>query len=154
MVRADSSLALGRLKAVRIIDPCHPIAAHLAKRGLGQDQSAVETNTDSSPMTWGKPGPCAAIIASLEIDRDSATLFAYEANARMPGRFASARRVGIFFSHELARTATEAGWSLLESAIQWASLRAKSFATVFQEEWQEIRQRRVVQYESLSKRSS
>jgi hypothetical protein len=87
---------------VEIIEPNHPLAAGLA----GPQQVTRAPGT----LGWGYPG-------------SEASIFAYERGAELASGAARspARRVGFFLHPDLGPYVTDAGWSLFDAAVKWAT---------------------------------
>lgn len=97
---------------VTITRPTHSLAANLF--------GTRRTTSTPRPHRWGRPGRSAVVAATLPTDDAKATVFGYLAGARMPGRTAPARRVGLFVGHDVAPQLTPAGWRLFDAAVLWA----------------------------------
>lgn len=98
---------------VSIVQPAHPMAAHLS------GMQAIYTA--SADVDWGVPAPEAQVIATLLNDASKASLFAYEHGAAMVSLSAPARRAGLFGGG--AAFFTPQGAALFRAGILWASAR-------------------------------
>ena len=78
---------------------------------------AVSTAADTLPQ--GNPGAAAVIVARLP-GTTTASDFAYDTGAAMPGLAAPARRVGLFLGDNTAAIFTANGWALFDAAVTWA----------------------------------
>ncbi len=97
--------------SVAIVTPGSPLAAGLT------GTVAVSTTTDTLPQ--GVPGAAAVIVARLP-GTTTASDFAYDTGAAMPGLAAPARRVGLFLGDNTAAIFTANGWALFDAAVTWA----------------------------------
>jgi K319-like protein len=113
MTAANGGTAPGT--EVSIVNPAHPMAAHLA--------GTQTVQAGGTPvLDWGTPGPNAIKVATLTTDASKATLFGYEQGSTMAsGLAAPARRVGVFASS--ASLFTNAGAALFRAAVNWAAER-------------------------------
>jgi hypothetical protein len=83
-------------------------------------------------------------IATVDDDEDLAIYYVYRAGAEMPGgKRAPARRIALFFDAAVTAQATDAGWSIFDSAIELAA-KAGNFNDVFRAEWAEVKERRAI----------
>lgn len=104
--------ALRDQRRVVVTNPTHPMAAGLS--------GPVTVLADSNRISWGLVPPDALTVACLEGDLARGAVFAFEAGARMPGRAAPARRVGLFLFDTTPLQLTPEGWALFDAAIRWA----------------------------------
>jgi hypothetical protein len=100
-------------RSLDILDAEHPLAANLS--------GTVEVAAANILLSWGVPAPSAARVASEAGEHDRVTIFAYEAGDMMVGLRAPSRRVGSFVRYARNTTYTEAGLSLFEAAVLWAT---------------------------------
>ncbi|MBI3652167.1 MAG: hypothetical protein HY231_14195 [Acidobacteria bacterium] len=81
-------------------------------------------------------------IATLDEAENLTFFYAYRSGAGMgSGKRAPARRIALLFNAEVVAQATEAGWQLLDAALELAA-KAGTFQDVFHAEWPEIKERR------------
>jgi hypothetical protein len=107
----DYGTVLGQ-EEIEVISPTHPLAASL--------EGVAEATATGRSYHWGKPGPGAAVIATIPNRHDRALLFAYEAGAALAdGRPAAGRRIAAFYSATSAAYFTAAGWQLFDAAAKW-----------------------------------
>ena len=109
---APSGTQLTGQTSLAIVTPGHPLAA-------GLSGTVVVTST-AGDFTQGSPNANAIIAARLP-GTTTASIFAYDAGATMPGGAAPARRVGFFMSDTTAGSLTASGTALLDAAIKWAT---------------------------------
>jgi hypothetical protein len=77
---------------------------------------------EQAPMSWGKPGLGASIIATLYGQPEKAAIFAYEKGATMDYKsLAPARRVMLFLDNDTFASLSPAGTSLFDAAVDWAA---------------------------------
>jgi hypothetical protein len=101
--------------SLTIVDATHPLAAGLPKGLLKPFDGAVKL------LNWGKPGPAAAIVATLHGAPSKAAIFAYEKGALMDrGVRAPARRVMLFLNDDSFEQLNETGVKLFDAAMLWA----------------------------------
>jgi hypothetical protein len=101
-------------RRIDILDSEHPLSAGL--------MGTVPVAAQNILLSWGVPGPAAAMVASLVGRPDRITVFGYPAGAEMIGMKAPARRVGSFVRFARNTTYTEEGLSLFEAAVKWATV--------------------------------
>jgi hypothetical protein len=100
-------------RSLDILDPNHPLAGGL--------KDTVDVAAAIILISWGVPSPAAVRVASLPGDPSGITTFGYEENAMMVGMRAPRRRVGSFVRYARNTTYTEAGLTLFEAAVLWAT---------------------------------
>lgn len=101
-------------RRLSILDAAHPLAAGLS--------GAVEVVAQPERLSWGRTGPGAVRIATLEGEPEKTALFAYEKGAPMDGGFtAPARRVGFFLFDTTALQLSEDGLRLFDAAVRWCA---------------------------------
>ncbi|MEX2624503.1 MAG: GDSL-type esterase/lipase family protein [Acidimicrobiia bacterium] len=100
-------------KTLVITASTHPLASGLS--------GTVTVSDPASKFMWGLPASSAALVATLENDPAKYAVFGYESGTAMVSGFAPARRVGLFLHEKTASTLTAAGWSIFDSAVQWAT---------------------------------
>ncbi len=106
--------AASRHQRLAILDAAHPLAAGLS--------GAVEVLVQPERISWGRVGPRAARIATLEGEPGKTALFAYEKGAPMDGGFAApARRVGFFLFDTTALQLSGDGGRLFDAAVRWCT---------------------------------
>jgi hypothetical protein len=99
---------------VTIVDQAHPMAA-----GLSGTVAVAEPAP--ARLSWGVPGPAAAVVATLPRDSTRATLFGYAAGDMMVGLNAPAPRVGFpSLTAPSGATINTDGEALFEAALLWA----------------------------------
>ncbi|MGA2404410.1 MAG: hypothetical protein ABSG91_22355 [Syntrophobacteraceae bacterium] len=92
----------------------------------------VVVETQPFRMGWGVPGQEAMIVGFVEKGSRQSTIFAYDAEAAMPGLVAPAKRVGFFLPPGAAPFLTTAGWSLFDAAVEWTALKTSEELTAVQ----------------------
>ena len=100
-------------KTLAITASAHPLAAGLS--------GTVIVSDPASRFMWGLPAASAALVATLENDPAKYVVFGYESGASMVSGSAPARRVGLFLHDTTASILTEAGRSILDAAVLWAT---------------------------------
>lgn len=76
------------------------------------------------PMSWGKPGLGASIIATVYGQPDKAAIFTYEKGATMDYEMlAPERRVMFFLDNATFTNLSDSGLTLFDAAIDWAAKR-------------------------------
>lgn len=101
-------------RRISILDAAHPLAAGLS--------GAVEVVAQPERLSWGRVGPGAVRIATLEGEPGKTALFGYEKGAPMDGGFtAPARRVGFFLFDTTALHLSEDGGRLFDAAVRWCT---------------------------------
>ena len=96
-----------------ILQPGHALASGLSGK--------VAVLRVPDRISWGRPGPGAIRIATVEGDDARAGIFAYEKGAAMPGLVAPARRLSFFLFDHTSRELTPDGWKLFDAAIRWCA---------------------------------
>lgn len=95
-------------------------APHPASAGLPAGVANVVRK--QAPMSWGKPGLGASIIATIYGQPEKAAIFTYEKGATMDYEaLAPARRVMFFMDNDSFPNLSAAGIKLFDSAIDWAA---------------------------------
>ncbi|WP_429302550.1 hypothetical protein [Paraburkholderia sp. GAS199] len=98
-----------------IVNAPHPIAA-------GLPAGVTNVYGKQAPMSWGKPGLGASIIATLYGQPEKAAIFAYEKGATMDYEsLAPARRVMFFLNNDTFGNLSAAGTRLFDAAVDWAA---------------------------------
>ena len=101
-------------RRLAILDAAHPLAAGLS--------GTVEVVAQPERLSWGRVGPAALRIATLEGEPEKTALFAYEKGAPMDGGFAApARRVGLFLFDATALQLSPEGGRLFDAAVRWCT---------------------------------
>jgi fibronectin type 3 domain-containing protein len=77
-------------------------------------------HSTAEPMSWGKPGTGAHIVATITGSSDTPCIFTYRAGGKMVGISAPAARVGFFLGNTGANNFTASGWKLFDQTIAWA----------------------------------
>jgi hypothetical protein len=101
---------------IDVSDATSPLAAGLA--------SVIDSNATAARLSWGLPGPEAAIVARLAPGAAVGPLpviFAYQTGSAMVGLVAPGRRVGFFADPIAAASLTTAGRALLDAAVIWSA---------------------------------
>ncbi|MBN3792025.1 hypothetical protein [Burkholderia sp. Ac-20353] len=105
----------GKERYVWLVNAPHPIAA-------GLPAGATNVYGKQAPMSWGKPGLGASIIATVYGQPDKAAIFAYEKGATMDYEaLAPARRVMFFLDNDTFVNLSPAGVALFDAAVDWAA---------------------------------
>lgn len=98
-------------------------APHAASGGLPAGVSNVFRK--QAPMSWGKPGLGASIIATIYGQPEKAAIFTYEKGATMDYEaLAPARRTMFFMDNDSFPNLSEAGIRLFDAAVDWTAARA------------------------------
>ena len=97
---------------VTIVASSHPLATGLT--------GTIPVTLSTGSFAWGKPGPAAVKVATINGSTTRAAAFAYTTGAAMPGLSAPARRVGLFASAAIPTALNTNGWALFDAAIRWA----------------------------------
>lgn len=98
-----------------IVNAPHPIAA-------GLPAGVANVYARQAPMSWGKPGLGASIIATLYGQPEKAAIFAYEKGATMDYEsLAPARRVMLFLNNDTFANLSQEGTRLFDAAVDWAA---------------------------------
>ncbi|MBV8156813.1 MAG: hypothetical protein JO278_04100 [Dyella sp.] len=104
-----------RERFVWLVNAPHPVAA-------GLPAGTTNVYQKQAPMSWGKPGLGASIIATLYGQPDKAAIFVYEKGATMDYEsLAPARRVMFFLGNETFTNLSGAGIKLFDAAVDWAA---------------------------------
>ncbi|KVC80142.1 hypothetical protein WI76_13580 [Burkholderia ubonensis] len=105
----------GKERYVWLVNAPHPIAA-------GLPAGATNVYGKQAPMSWGRPGLGASIIATVYGQPDKAVIFAYEKGATMDYEaLAPARRVMFFLDNDTFVNLSPAGLALFDAALDWAA---------------------------------
>jgi hypothetical protein len=87
----------------------------------GLPAGVVDVYEKQAPMSWGKPGLGATLIATLHGQPEKAAIFGYEKGATMDYEsLAPARRVMFFLDNETFPNLSAAGLKLFDAAVDWA----------------------------------
>ncbi|MGC4250641.1 MAG: hypothetical protein QM605_03975 [Sphingobium sp.] len=98
-----------------IVNAPEPMAA-----GLPAGVANVYKN--QAPMSWGKPGLGAKIIATIYGQPEKAAVFGYESGATMDYEtLAPARRVMLFLNNGGFANLSATGLALFDASIDWAA---------------------------------
>jgi hypothetical protein len=118
--RGNDSGTVNNARDIDILQPQHPIVAKLGVKGR------LTVSDRGTQMTFGRPGPQATIIATVNGNRNEAAIFAYlkgdalVRNARdAVARTARNRRVGFFLRENGIRDLRKDGEDLFEAALNW-----------------------------------
>lgn len=99
---------------VWLVNAPHPMAA-------GLPAGVVDVYEKQAPMSWGRPGLGATVIATLHGQPEKAAIFGYEKGATMDYEaLAPARRVMFFLDNETFPNLSAAGLQLFDAAVDWA----------------------------------
>lgn len=99
---------------VWLVNAPHPMAAELPA-------GVVDVYEKQAPMSWGRPGLGATVIATLHGQPEKAAIFGYEKGATMDYEaLAPARRVMFFLDNETFPNLSAAGLKLFDAAVDWA----------------------------------
>ena len=97
-----------------LVNAPHPLSAHLpaGTRNVYKAQA---------PMSWGKPGLGATIIATIYGQPEKVAIWGYEKGATMDYEsLAPAKRLMFFLNNETFSNLSEDGLKLFDAAIQWS----------------------------------
>ncbi|OBY76020.1 hypothetical protein [Acinetobacter gyllenbergii] len=97
-----------------LVNAPHPLSAHLSAgtRNVYKAQA---------PMSWGKPGLGATIIATIYGQPEKVAIWGYEKGATMDYEsLAPAKRLMFFLNNETFTNLSEDGQELFDAAIQWS----------------------------------
>ncbi|MCH7380234.1 MULTISPECIES: membrane protein [Acinetobacter] len=97
-----------------LVNAPHPLSAHLSAgtRNVYKSQA---------PMSWGKPGLGATIIATIYGQPEKVAIWGYEKGATMDYEsLAPAKRLMFFLNNETFTNLSEDGLKLFDAAIQWS----------------------------------
>lgn len=97
-----------------LVNAPHPLSAHLSAgtRNVYKAQA---------PMSWGKPGLGATIIATIYGQPEKVAIWGYEKGATMDYEsLAPAKRLMFFLHNETFTNLSEDGLKLFDAAIQWS----------------------------------
>jgi hypothetical protein len=95
-------------------------APHPASAGLPAGVANVVRK--QAPMSWGKPGLGASIIATIYGQPEKAAIFTYEKGATMDYEaLAPARRAMFFMDNDSFPNLSATGIKLFDSAVDWAA---------------------------------
>ncbi|PYI86699.1 MAG: hypothetical protein DME26_08575, partial [Verrucomicrobia bacterium] len=103
---------------INIVNPSHPLAA-----GLGAGIKTVVT-TASTFSTPDNPLVAGAVVVATEVGGTRPVIVAIEKGTPLnPVRIAAApaRRAVFYFQDDTARFSTDDGWTLFDSAVNWAA---------------------------------
>ncbi|AJK49380.1 putative membrane protein [Burkholderia plantarii] len=105
----------GQERHLWLVNAPHPIAA-------GLPAGTTDVYGKQAPMSWGKPGLGASIIATVYGQPEKAAIFAYERGATMDCEaLAPARRVMLFLDNDTFPNLSTAGVALFDAAVDWAA---------------------------------
>ncbi|MCU4335651.1 hypothetical protein [Acinetobacter dispersus] len=97
-----------------LVNAPHPLSAHLSA-GTHNVYKA------QAPMSWGKPGLGATIIATIYGQPEKVAIWGYEKGATMDYEsLAPAKRLMFFLNNETFSNLSEDGLKLFDAAIQWS----------------------------------
>lgn len=99
---------------LRLVNAPHPLSAHLSA-GTHNVYKA------QAPMSWGKLGLGATIIATIYGQPEKVAIWGYEKGATMDYEsLAPAKRLMFFLNNETFSNLSENGLKLFDAAIQWS----------------------------------
>jgi hypothetical protein len=105
----------GKERYLWLVNAPHPIAS-------GLPAGTTDVYGKQAPMSWGKPGLGASIIATVYGQPEKAAIFAYEKGATMDYEaLAPARRVMLFLDNDTFPNLSTAGVALFDAAVDWAA---------------------------------
>jgi len=96
-----------------LVNAPHPLSAHLpaGTRNVYKAQA---------PMSWGKPGLGATIIATIYGQPEKMAIWGYEKGATMDYEsLAPAKRLMFFLNNETFPNLSEDGFKLFDASVQW-----------------------------------
>lgn len=96
-----------------LVNAPHPLSAHLpaGTRNVYKAQA---------PMSWGKPGLGATIIATIYGQPEKVAIWGYEKGATMDYEsLAPAKRLMFFLNNETFPNLSEDGLKLFDASVQW-----------------------------------
>lgn len=96
-----------------LVNAPHPLSAHLpaGTRNVYKAQA---------PMSWGKPGLGASIIATIYGQPEKVAIWGYEKGATMDYEsLAPAKRLMFFLNNETFPNLSEDGLKLFDASVQW-----------------------------------
>ncbi|WP_433847880.1 hypothetical protein [Acinetobacter proteolyticus] len=97
-----------------LVNAPHPLSAQLAAGTHNVYQA-------QAPMSWGKPGLGATIIATIYGQPEKVAIWGYEKGATMDYEsLAPAKRLMFFLNNETFSNLSEDGLKLFDAAIQWS----------------------------------
>ncbi|EOR06346.1 hypothetical protein [Acinetobacter genomosp. 15BJ] len=97
-----------------LVNAPHPLSAQLAAGTHNVYQA-------QAPMSWGKPGLGATIIATIYGQPEKVAIWGYEKGATMDYEsLAPAKRLMFFLNNETFTNLSEDGLKLFNAAIQWS----------------------------------
>jgi hypothetical protein len=101
-----------RQTQLKIINATHPLAGGLS--------GTITVYTTSDTVSWGAPNANAAKIATITNASTKVVVFGYASGAAMPGLVAPAKRIGLYMFDTSANNLNSNGWTLFDSAVNWA----------------------------------
>lgn len=113
--RPDEVFLRGKQRAIRIVEPAHPLAGGLT------GTVTVYTGRDGF-VTWGVPDErVARVVARCDTKEGEPALFGYEAGKGARGADLPARRISFFLASNTneADRLTPEGWTLFDAAVRW-----------------------------------
>ncbi|MFT4069160.1 hypothetical protein [Paraburkholderia sp.] len=106
---------VGKERYLWLVNAPHPVSA-------GLPAGVANVFRKQAPMSWGKPGLGASIIATIYGQPEKAAIFTYEKGATMDYEaLAPARRVMFFMDNDSFPNLSESGIRLFDAAIDWAT---------------------------------
>lgn len=98
-----------------IVNAPHPMAD-------GVPAGVANVYQAQAPMSWGKPGLGASIIATVYGEPDKAAIFGYEKGATMDHEsLAPARRAMVFLDNQTFSNLSPVGLRLFDAAVDWTA---------------------------------
>ncbi|ENW80502.1 hypothetical protein F909_01788 [Acinetobacter sp. ANC 3929] len=96
-----------------LVNAPHPLSAHLS----AGSRNAYKAQ---APMSWGKPGLSATIIATIYGQPEKVAIWGYEKGATMDYEsLAPAKRLMFFLNNDTFNNLSEDGLKLFDAAIYW-----------------------------------
>lgn len=105
----------GKERYLWLVNAPHPAGAGLAA-------GVANVFAKQAPMSWGKPGLGASIVATIYGQPEKAAIFVYERGATMDYEaLAPARRAMFFMDNDSFPNLSDAGLRLFDAAIDWTA---------------------------------
>lgn len=105
----------GKERYLWLVNAPHPMSG-------GLPAGLANAYTRQAPMSWGKPGLGATIIATVYGQPEKAAIFGYEQGATMDYEsLAPARRVMVFLDNATFTMLSPTGLCLFDSALLWTA---------------------------------
>jgi hypothetical protein len=98
---------------VKILNAAHALAGGLS--------GTVTVAASAQAFNFGKPSASAILVGAVIGNDAQLAAYGYEKNAAMVGLAAPGRRVNLFMTDTTPAAFNDAGWSLFDAAVYWAS---------------------------------